>query len=175
MKKQNGITLIALIITIVVLLILAVVAIGAVKDGGIIEHAQNAADKYESEKQKEEEILDGYASKIEHINIPDELVKYILGPNGTGRAITEVYDPNTGVFLNDPKTEEDETVTLKVEGIKITTDTANNKIYAEIKYDGGYYGVTSDLTTMTSKKIEEIYVPKGNEGKKVKYEYDSAR
>lgn len=40
-KTQKGITLIALIITIVVLLILAVVAIGAVRNGGIITHAQN--------------------------------------------------------------------------------------------------------------------------------------
>ena len=53
MKKQKGITLIALIITIVVLLILAVVTIGAVKEGGIIEHANNAANKYEEAKEKE--------------------------------------------------------------------------------------------------------------------------
>ena len=45
MKKQKGITLIALIITIVVLMILAVVTINSVKDGGIITHAQNAATK----------------------------------------------------------------------------------------------------------------------------------
>ena len=52
-KTQKGITLIALIITIVVLLILAVVTIGAVKEGGIIEHANNAANKYEEAKEKE--------------------------------------------------------------------------------------------------------------------------
>ena len=57
MKKQNGITLIALIITIVVLLILAVVAINAVKDGGIITHAQNAANDYTIAQEKEQIAL----------------------------------------------------------------------------------------------------------------------
>ena len=52
-KTQKGITLIALIITIIVLLILAVVAIGAVRDGGIITHAQNAASDYTIAQEKD--------------------------------------------------------------------------------------------------------------------------
>ena len=44
-KQEKGITLIALIITIVVLLILAMVAIDAVRDGGIITHAERAANQ----------------------------------------------------------------------------------------------------------------------------------
>lgn len=48
MREQKGITLVALIITIVVLLILAIVSIGAVKDSGIINHSQNAADTWEA-------------------------------------------------------------------------------------------------------------------------------
>lgn len=52
-KKHKGITLIALIITIVVLLILAVTTIGAVKDRGIIFHAQNATSNYTIEQEKE--------------------------------------------------------------------------------------------------------------------------
>ena len=70
LKKDKGITLIALIITIVILLILAVVAIGAIQDSKIIAHAQNTTDKYESEKGKEENtisdaenLLDKYATK----------------------------------------------------------------------------------------------------------------
>ena len=53
-KAQKGITLIALIITIIVLLILAVVTIGAVRDGGIITHAQNAARDYTIAQEKEQ-------------------------------------------------------------------------------------------------------------------------
>ena len=67
MKKQNGITLIALIITIVVLLILAVVAIGAVKDSDIIGHAENAATKYNIAAKEEEELLGNYIKEIENI------------------------------------------------------------------------------------------------------------
>lgn len=56
-KTQRGITLIALIITIIVLLILAVVTIGAVKENGIIEHAQTAKDKYEVAASEEKKSL----------------------------------------------------------------------------------------------------------------------
>ena len=65
MKKQNGITLIALIITIVVLLILALVAIGAVQESGIITHAQKAATDYNSAKADEESKIEGYEALIE--------------------------------------------------------------------------------------------------------------
>ena len=56
-KTQKGITLIALIITIVVLMILAVVAINAVKDGGIIQHAQDAATAYKYAEAEEQAKL----------------------------------------------------------------------------------------------------------------------
>ena len=69
MKKQNGITLIALIITIVVLLIIAVVAVGAVQESGIIAHAQNAAGGYKTKADEENTILDGYLATIEE-NLP---------------------------------------------------------------------------------------------------------
>ena len=44
-KKEKGITLIALIITIVVLIILAMATIGAVRDSGITTHAERAAER----------------------------------------------------------------------------------------------------------------------------------
>ena len=54
LKKEKGITLVALIITIVVLLILAVVSIGAVSDSNIIEYAQKAENDYTIAKEKEQ-------------------------------------------------------------------------------------------------------------------------
>ena len=51
-------------ITIIVLLILAVVAIGAVRDSGIIGHAQNSADKYNTGKAEEESMLGQYEDAI---------------------------------------------------------------------------------------------------------------
>ena len=56
-KTNKGITLIALIITIIVLLILAVVSIGAIRDGGIITHAESAKSEYQAEQEKEKVTL----------------------------------------------------------------------------------------------------------------------
>ena len=60
-KRQNGITLIALVITIIVLLILAGVSINlATGENGIIEQAQNASIKQKFAKYKEELELGMY-------------------------------------------------------------------------------------------------------------------
>mgnify|MGYP003323156389 CR=1 FL=1 len=64
LKKNKGITLVALVITIIVLLILAVVAIGAVRDSGIIGHAQNSADKYNTGKAEEDSMIGQYEDAI---------------------------------------------------------------------------------------------------------------
>ena len=65
LKTQKGITLVALIITIVVLLILAIVSIGAVKDSGIIAHAQNAATDYNAKQKEEEGLLSQYETLLD--------------------------------------------------------------------------------------------------------------
>ena len=71
-NNMKGITLIALIITIIILLILAVVTIGSIKDSNIITYAQNATDKYETEKLKEESILGQYEDEISKYNNTNE-------------------------------------------------------------------------------------------------------
>ena len=64
-RRQNGITLIALVVTIVVLIILATVSILAVfGDNGIIARAQKAKDIHEEGKAYETNKLDDYASYI---------------------------------------------------------------------------------------------------------------
>ena len=60
LKRNKGITLIALILTIIVLLILAVVAINAVKGDGIISHAKNAKTDYTKAQKNEQDVLSGY-------------------------------------------------------------------------------------------------------------------
>lgn len=68
LKKEKGITLLALIITIIVLLILAMVSIKLVKDGAIIQHAKNATSIY-SEKQIIEKVKLAYsATKMDSIS-----------------------------------------------------------------------------------------------------------
>ena len=54
MRKEKGITLIALIITIIILLILAVVTIGSIKNSKIIDQAENAAKDYNKGKTEEQ-------------------------------------------------------------------------------------------------------------------------
>ena len=66
MKKQNGITLIALIVTIIVLLILAGVSINMISgDDGIIERASSAAEKTKEKTLEEEKGLSQTGDYIE--------------------------------------------------------------------------------------------------------------
>ena len=84
MKKQNGITLIALIITIIVMLILVGVTVTVALNGGLFTTAKEAAKGTETERNKEialsgEEVeIDGivYASMEDYLNnnpkLPDD-------------------------------------------------------------------------------------------------------
>ena len=64
LKRNKGITLIALILTIIVLLILAVVAISAVTGNGIIAHAKNSRDLYGTKSEEENALLQNYLEQI---------------------------------------------------------------------------------------------------------------
>lgn len=59
MKKDNGITLIALVITIIVMLILVVVTIRIATDGKLFDYAGEAAKKTQEEVDKEKELSNG--------------------------------------------------------------------------------------------------------------------
>ena len=64
LKRNKGITLIALILTIIVLLILAVVAINAIKGDGIISHAKNAKTDYTKAQKNEQDMLEYYEATL---------------------------------------------------------------------------------------------------------------
>jgi predicted PurR-regulated permease PerM len=66
-RINKGITLIALVITVIILLILAGVTINMVFDGGIIEKAQNAVDKYNEAAKNEQEALNAYSNMLQNI------------------------------------------------------------------------------------------------------------
>ena len=59
MKKDNGITLIALVITIIVMLILVVVTIRIATDGKLFDYASEAAKKTQKEAGIEKELSNG--------------------------------------------------------------------------------------------------------------------
>ena len=67
MKKQNAITLIALVITIVVLLILAGISISALTNQGLFEKAKEAKQKSEDAQKNESAILENYLAQMNAI------------------------------------------------------------------------------------------------------------
>ena len=171
MKKQNGITLIALIITIVVLLILAVVAIGAVQESGIITHAQKAATDYNSAKADEESKIEGYEALIESklpggndvskVTYTDEGVpvpagfKVVTGKKDTGLVIENETEGSQFVWvpvttdilaygLNTSGDREPDVVT-GVEPSE-TVNSASGSQYDAVKSNLNRAGCTTDLT-----------------------------
>ena len=68
MKKQNGITLVALVITIIILLILAGISIAALSNTGLFGQTQKAKNETEKATQNELNTLNSYG---------DELNKYL--------------------------------------------------------------------------------------------------
>ena len=66
MRKEKGITLVALIITIIVLLILAVVAISAVSGDGILDYAKDAQANYTNAADYENQMLSNYLGAMDN-------------------------------------------------------------------------------------------------------------
>ena len=65
MKKENGITLVALVVTIIVLLILAGVSLSMVfSQDGIFQRAENAANKWNAAAANEATYLNNFENKF---------------------------------------------------------------------------------------------------------------
>ena len=101
-KKENGITLIALVITIIVLLILAGVSVAMLtSENGIINQAQNAKEETEIASEKEAiqlTMINREMSDDEKYNIGEELRDRTLA-NGDNWKIVSVND--TGIVYGD--------------------------------------------------------------------------
>lgn len=82
MRKEHGITLIALVITIIVMLILVAVTITMAINGGLFTYARNAAKGTNEQKVQEQELgsgtvnVDGQSQSIETL-----VNSYINGTN----------------------------------------------------------------------------------------------
>ena len=104
MKRENGITLIALVITIIVLLILTGVALATLTgQGNIIENAENAVGKYNNSVIREQEIL-------------NEIEKYLInnGYGGNDEIEDEPNPPIEGEITIIPSTTEWTSQDIKV-------------------------------------------------------------
>ena len=87
-KKEQGITLIALVVTIVVLLILAGITINMLfSNGGIFKTAQDAANAWNEATVNEQESLNNLANQIENL---------VNGQLGGSSGTQEPEDPNKG-------------------------------------------------------------------------------
>ena len=64
MKKQNGITLIALVITIIILLILAGITIASLKNSGMFGKSRNAVNSYKNSENEEQVRLNEYENTM---------------------------------------------------------------------------------------------------------------
>ena len=70
LKKECGITLVALVVTIIILLILAGVTLNiALSENGIFEKAKEALEKYKKAEEDEKNVLDNLAEQLKDINI----------------------------------------------------------------------------------------------------------
>ena len=68
LKKNKGITLVALVITIVILLILAGISISALTNTGIFQKAKDAKSASENAEKEQNKILDEYETELDQYN-----------------------------------------------------------------------------------------------------------
>ena len=175
MKKQKGITLVALVITIIVLLILAMVSIRIVMDGGLISKAKDATAQHTIGEEKEA-ITTGYAAyqielaqkgkaelKVEgeakvtpkgedwSVTFPKTNNEYELKKDGTITLTKQGNGSTTTVGWknngNDTFTKGE--VTVKV-GDKVTYNVGKEKSTTVYKEKSGY---SSDQTFKTEKNL----------------------
>lgn len=93
LKKQKGITLVALIITIIVLIIIATVTIKIFLDSGIIKLSIDSTQNYAKEAERENKIFDNIADRLEQVT------QEING--GDPRAFTkEQLEEKVGKYVN---------------------------------------------------------------------------
>lgn len=64
MKKQNGITLVALVITIIILLILAGISIAALSNQGLFQNATKAGEETNKAAKNEQNTLTEYETVL---------------------------------------------------------------------------------------------------------------
>ena len=84
MKKERGITLIALIITIIIMLILVAVSISILINSGLIGKAKEAGDKTKTSYEQESRLGEGITIDGVEYNSIDEYIATVNGENPAG-------------------------------------------------------------------------------------------
>ena len=147
MKKNKGITLIALIITVILMLILASVALSAIGDAGLFDKTQQAADRYNDKVDEEKSLLENLINSVE---------KYAYSANNN-------QEPDAPVIVVDTDKPSIETfdVQLKARGDDSYTFTVTLKASdatSNIKFFELYCGYYQD----DAMYVEELATPTKN-------------
>ena len=132
--RDKGITLIALVITIIILLILAGISITTLTgDNGVLTQANEAKQRTEDSKNKENEILDEYNIYIDEKlgNLPSTSETKPYLPEGAVKL--EGTNLNNGLVIKDKNN--NEWVWVEVPRSTVFTTAANNTDYTNIEND----------------------------------------
>ena len=141
-RKERGITLIALIISVVVMVILATVTINSIYNMAIVQKAQNGVQQYARESVKENEMLDSIPGLIE--NTTGKLSRIINGAGITLNKTELTIDAPGGT-----KTSEQLTATLNNISGTITWSSSNNTV-ATVSNNGTVTAVAAGTATITA-------------------------
>ena len=147
-KRQNGITLVALVITIIILLILATISIQSLTNTGLFAKAQEAKEKTKNAEENQVKTLNEYE---------DELNKYISGNVKT--PIKKVTDNIGSVLSTTDNTELEDAYGNKIvvpAGFKIVS---NNDTNNATTVDKGI--VIEDTTSAATAGSQFVWIPVG--------------
>ena len=147
-KRQNGITLVALVITIIILLILATISVQSLTNTGLFSKAKEAKEKSQNAEENQAKTLNEYE---------DELNKYISG------TVEENKDPireiANKVLSTTDNTELQDSYGNKIvvpAGFKIVLDDTTNNA---VTVDKGI--VIEDVTSAETAGSQFVWIPVG--------------
>ena len=147
-KRQNGITLVALVITIIILLILATISIQSLTNTGLFAKAQEAREKTRNAEENQARTLNEYE---------DELNKYISG--NVKIPIKKVTDNIGSVLSTTDNTELEDAYGNKIvvpAGFKIVSNDDTSKATT---VDKGI--VIEDATSAATAGSQFVWIPVG--------------
>ena len=155
MKKQRGITLIALIITIIVLLILAGVALNSIfGQGSLIGNAENAVDEYNKKVEEEKLALEQLEEYFKN-NGDSESAKLQLVDKGESWIKVKVVDENYENYqfsIDNGEYVQSNAAEYKFSNLEITKVTGIETIAEE----GATHIIKAKATNKSTGEIEEL-------------------
>ena len=157
MRRENGITLIALIITIIILVILAAVSVSAVLNMKIVDYAVSGSQGYAQAGKDEEKMLDETSNTIDDTVTK---IKNIQGSTSTSKdestTIETALNNNSLTFTNGTATLGGKTISDLGPGANVGEE---YYLYDGTVYKAVWAEVTGALTEVTSVEVASVDAP----------------